>query len=189
LHDSVIQPYIGLQMGLVAMQKKLATQSRAVPEELEHLLALTNAGIADLRHYMGELRENGTRDSGLLPGGLLPAVQRFTKKFAEATGIVVHVEAKTALPVHDRLAAEVFQMVAEGLSNVRRHTRSAQATVTLTCCDQHLRLRIANDVVTDSMPTSFTPRATPARATALGGGAHVEWPAHGGTVIVVDIPL
>ena len=78
------------------MQKKLATQSRAVPEDLEHLLALTNAGIADLRHYMGELRENGARDSGLLPGGLLPAVQRFTKKFAEATGIVVHVEAKTA---------------------------------------------------------------------------------------------
>jgi signal transduction histidine kinase len=189
LHDSVIQPYIGLQMGLVAMQKKLATQSHVVSEDLEHLLALTNAGIADLRHYMGELRENGARDSRLLPGGLLPAVQRFTKKFAEATGIAVHVEAKTALPVHDRLAAEVFQMVAEGLSNVRRHTRSTQATVTLTCCDQHLRLSIANDVAIDSVPTPFTPRSITERATALGGCAHVEWPEHGGTVIVVDIPL
>jgi signal transduction histidine kinase len=189
LHDSVIQPYIGLQMGLVAMQKKLATQSHAVSEDLEHLLALTNAGIADLRHYMGELRENSTRDNRLLPGGLLPAVQRFTKKFAEATGIAVHVEAKTALPVHDRLAAEVFQMVAEGLSNVRRHTHSAQAIVTLTCCDQHLRLSIANDVAMDSAPTLFTPRSITERATALGGCAHVEWPEHGGTVIVVDIPL
>jgi signal transduction histidine kinase len=189
LHDSVIQPYIGLQMGLVAMQKKLTTQSSAVPEDLEHLLALTNAGIADLRHYMGELRENGARDSGLLPGGLLPAVQRFTKKFAEATGIAVHVEAKTALPVHDRLAAEVFQMVAEGLSNVRRHTRSVQATVTLTCCDQHLCLSIANDVATSSVPTPFTPRSITERATALGGCVHVEWSEHGGTVIVVDIPL
>jgi len=189
LHDSVIQPYIGLQMGLAAVQKKLATQSHAVPEDMEHLLALTNAGIADLRHYMGELRENGARDSGLLPGGLLPAVQRFTKKFAEATGIAVHVEATTTLPVHDRLAAEVFQMVAEGLSNVRRHTRSAQATVTLACGDQHLRLSIANDVVTGSMPTPFTPRSITERATALGGCAHVAWPEHGGTVIVVDIPL
>jgi signal transduction histidine kinase len=101
----------------------------------------------------------------------------------------VHVEAKTALPVHDRLAAEVFQMVAEGLSNVRRHTRSAQATVTLTCCDQHLRLRIANDIATDSGRTPFTPRSITERATALGGDAYVEWPEHGGTVIVVDIPL
>lgn len=189
LHDSVIQPYIGLQMGLVAIQKKLATHSPAVPEDVERLLALTNAGIADLRHYMGELRESGARDSGLLPGGLLPAVQRFARKFAEATGIVVHVEAETALPVHDRLAAEVFQMVAEGLSNVRRHTRSAQATVTLSCQDDHLHLSIANDVATGTMPTLFTPRSITERATALGGGAQVEWPEHGGTVIVVDIPL
>jgi len=173
----------------VAIQKKLATQSQTVPEDVEHLLALTTAGIADLRHYMGELREPGARDSGLLPGGLLPAVQRFTKKFAAATGIAVQVEAPTALPVQDRLAAEVFQMVAEGLSNVRRHTRSAQATVTLTCDDQHLCLRIANDGATGAGPTPFTPRSINERAIALGGGAHVEWPEHGGTVIVVDIPL
>src|SRR5215831_14923901 len=159
LHDSVIQPYIGLQMGLAAIHKKLARYREAGPEDVERLLALTNDGIADLRHYLGELQANGARDSGLLPGGLLPAVQRFTKKFAEATGIAVHVEAETALQVHDRLAAEVFQMVAEGLSNVRRHTRSAQATVALTCCDQHLRLSIANDGATDSGPTPFTPRS------------------------------
>src|SRR5262249_16603345 len=48
LHDSVIQPYIGLQMGLVALQKKLATQSPTVPEDVEHLLALTTAGVCRL---------------------------------------------------------------------------------------------------------------------------------------------
>ena len=80
-------------------------------------------------------------------------------------------------------------MVAEGLSNVRRHTRSVQATVTLTCCDQHLCLSIANDVAMGSVSTPFMPRSITERATALGGCAHVEWPEHGGTVIVVDIPL
>jgi signal transduction histidine kinase len=189
LHDSVIQPYIGLQMGLVAMHKKLARYREAGPEDVERLLAMTNAGIADLRHYMGELRDHGVRDSELLPGGLLPAVQRFTKKFAEATGIAVHVEAETALLVHDRLAAEVFQMVAEGLSNIRRHTRSIQATVTLSCQDDHLRLSIANDVAVGVVPAPFIPRSITERATALGGCAHVEWPEHGDTVIIVDIPL
>jgi signal transduction histidine kinase len=150
---------------------------------------MTNAGIADLRHYMGELRDNGAPDGELLPGGLLPAVQRFTKKFAEATGIAVRVEAETALPVHDRLAAEVFQMVAEGLSNVRRHTRSLQTTVTLSCQDDHLRLSIANDVAAEAVPTPFTPRSLTERATALGGCAYVEWREHGDTVIIVDIPL
>jgi len=189
LHDSVIQPYIGLQMGLVAIQKKLATHSPDVHEDLEQLLALTSAGIADLRHYMGELREKGTPENGLLPAGLLPAVQRFARKFAEATGISVHVEAKTALPVHDRLAAEVFQMVAEGLSNVRRHTRSAQAIVTLACQHDQLCLSIANDITPGTVPVPFTPRSITERAVALGGGVHIEWPAHGGTVVCVDIPL
>jgi len=189
LHDSMIQPYLGLQMGLVAIQKKLAMQSETVSDDVARLLTLTNAGIADLRHYMGALREPGARESGLLPGGLVPAVHRFANKFAEATGIAVHVEAETPLPVHDRLAAEVFQMVAEGLSNVRRHTRSAQATVTLHCCDQYLCLRIANDGATGAVPTPFTPRSITERATALGGCARVSWPEHGGTVIVVDIPL
>jgi signal transduction histidine kinase len=189
LHDSVIQPYIGLQMGLVAIQKNLAMHSPDVYEDLEQLLTLTNAGIADLRHYMGELRETGAPESGLLPAGLLPAVQRFARKFAEATGISVHVEAKTTLPVHDRLAAEVFQMVAEGLSNVRRHTRSAQATVTLACDHDHLCLSIANDTAPGTVPVPFTPRSITERAIALGGRAHVEWPARGGTVVLVDIPL
>jgi len=189
LHDSVIQPYLGLQMGLVAIQKKLAMQSETVSDDVARLLTLTNAGIADLRYYMGALREPGARESGLLPGGLVPAVHRFATKFAEATGIAVHVEAEAPLPVHDRLAAEVFQMVAEGLSNVRRHTRSAQATVTLHCCDQYLCLRIANDGATGAVPTPFTPRSITERATALGGCARVSWPEHGETVIVVDIPL
>src|SRR5262249_34256310 len=70
LHDSVIKPYIGLKMGLVAIQKNLATQSQTVSEDVERLLTLPPAGIAALRHYVGELRENGSRESGLLPGGL-----------------------------------------------------------------------------------------------------------------------
>jgi signal transduction histidine kinase len=189
LHDSVIQPYLDLQMGLVAIQKTLTTHCHAVPEQLEHLVALTDTGLADLRHSMGELRGHGVCDNGLPPGSLLPAVHRFAKKFAEATGIAVHVAAETALPVHDRLAAEVFQIVAEGLSNVRHHTRSTQATVTLLCDDQHLCLRIANDVAAGTVPTPFTPRSIIERATALGGCAHVAWPEPGGTVVVVDIPL
>lgn len=189
LHDSVIQPYIGLQMGLVAIQKKLTTHSPEVHDDLEQLLALTSAGIADLRHYMGELRETGAPEGGPLPASLLPAVQRFARKFAEATGIAVYVEAKTALPVHDRLAAEVFQMVAEGLSNVRRHTRSARATVTLACHHDHLCLSIANEAVPRTVPVPFTPRSITERAAALGGGVQVQWPEHGGTVVCVDIPL
>lgn len=187
LHDSIIQPYIGLQMGLAAIQHKLRLRSPEVDEDVCRLLALTNAGLQELRHYMGGLQEHGPQDGA--PTGLLPAVQRFATKFAEATGIQVHVAAETPLPVSDRLAAEVLQMVAEGLSNVRRHTQSTHATVHFTCQNAHLRVDMANALVAGEAPASFTPRSITARAMALGGQATVACPADGQTVVTVDIPL
>ncbi|MBI1987000.1 MAG: hypothetical protein HYS70_01455 [Nitrospinae bacterium] len=184
LHDSVIQPYLGLQMGLAALRQKLASGSAEVKGEVERLISLTEVGLDDLRHYTGALREGDEPE-----GGLLPAVRRFAGRFAEATGIAVHVEAGADLCVNDRLAAEVFQMVAEGLSNIRRHTGSRRATVGLACSDGHLVLRVGNDVPAGAAPVPFIPRSITERATALGGRGRVEWTESGDTVVIVEIPL
>ncbi len=76
-----------------------------------------------------------------------------------------------------------------GCQRRRRHTRSAQATVTLACHHDQLCLSIANDVTPGTVPVPFTPRSITERAAALGGDVHIEWPAYGGTVVRVDIPL
>lgn len=109
----------GLRMGLSLILQKLASGAD-VKENLERLLRGIDTEIANLRHYMGGLKEGGESENGLLS-----AVRRFAGKFTEATGIAVHIRAETDLRVNDRLAAEVFQMVVEGLSNIRRHTSSA----------------------------------------------------------------
>lgn len=184
LHDSVTQPYIGIQMGLTAVCQKLAAGSTDVYGDLKQLLELTDIGLADLYCYTGRLKDRGERG-----GSLLPAVQRFAEKFGKVTGIAVHVEAQTPLGVNDRLAAEAFHMVAEGLSNVRRHTRSTRATIGLACRNGHLMLCIANDVAAGAAPAAFVPRSITERAVALGGCTHVEPSADNRTVVVVDIPL
>ena len=124
LHDSVIQPYIGLQIGLTAIRQKLAAGGTEVTGDIERLIEMTSVGVTDLRRYMHELRDGSER-----AGDLLLAVRRFASKFSEATGIAVHVEATPNTRVDGRRAAEVFQMVAEGLSNVRRHTNAMRATI------------------------------------------------------------
>jgi hypothetical protein len=78
-------------------------------------------------------------------GDLLPAVQRFAQRFTDLTGITVHVRLETDICVNGRLAAEALQVVAEGLSNMRRHTTAAQATVRLACSEDNLILRIENE--------------------------------------------
>jgi hypothetical protein len=140
IHDSVIQPYIGLELGIAAACQKIARGDTDVTNDLERLLKMVQTGVADLRHYMGELKDaSGHGDS------LVAAVRRFAAKFAEASGIEVQIEGASDIRVNDRLAAEVFQMVVEGLSNIRRHTPALRATVGLECSHGHLILWIEND--------------------------------------------
>jgi len=183
IHDSVIQPYIGLQFGLAAVKQRLES-GEDVHNEVEELLALTNGEIADLRNYIGGLRRGESpRDI------FVPAVRRFASKFSEATGLNVEVKANDELPIYDRLAAELFQMIEEGLSNVRRHSTSTYAKVEIGVKDGHLEMQLKNQRLRRLGEASFTPRSIADRAAALGGQTVVYTDEDSDTVVCVRIPL
>ena len=183
IHDSVIQPYIGLQIGLSAIRQKLHL-GIDVTGNVERLLQITGEEVADLRQFVSTLKANGRRSENLLP-----AVQRFADKFGKVSGIKIYVEATSEICINDRLAAEAFQMIAEGLSNIRRHTESQQADIEMSCQDGQLTLHIKNYGGGDAADTSFVPRSITERAVALGGQASVRQTLDGGTVVAVEIPL
>jgi signal transduction histidine kinase len=201
IHDSIIQPYIGLQMGLAGIRQKLAVDCldtgnessdsdnlmgviRDAAADTERLIAMTGEGISDLRHYV-----RGLRDAGDSEGGLISSVRRFASKFAEATNIVVQVRADPEIGVDERLTSEMFQIIVEGLSNIRRHTQSARAFIGLECSDGHLIVRIENDGTLGSTPTPFRPQSIAERAVSLGGRAYVEFFGDMGTSVIVEVPL
>jgi len=101
----------------------------------------------------------------------------------------VQVEAAADLCLNDRLATAAFQLVAEGLSNVRRHTDSTWATIGLACCNGHFLLRIENDAAAGTAGGPFRPRSITERAAALGGQVHFRRTEDARVVILVDIPL
>jgi signal transduction histidine kinase len=184
LHDSIIQPYIALHIGLVAVNQKLLAGDQSVINDMTRLIARSNAEIAELRGYVQGLRAtSGGKDN------LLPAIQRFIDKFAEATGIAVQVETHGDIRIPDRLADEVFQLVVEGLSNIRRHTQAKHATILVARQDHRLGLRIEDEGVTGGTTSPFTPKSMTERALALGGAAWVEQQPHGGSAVIIDIPL
>jgi signal transduction histidine kinase len=184
LHDGVIQPYIGLQMGLEAVRRKLVRGHADVTPDIERLLDLTRGEIPQLRHTVQGLKRGG---EGV--DGLVPALRRFVLKFAAATGIQVQVEIEGELEVSDRLAADVFFIVTEGLSNIRRHTQAAAATIMLAQDNGHLILQIRNDGVQGEEFHPFRPRSITDRATSLGGRVRVERQGHAQTAVIVEIPL
>lgn len=184
LHDSVIQPYIGLQMGLNAVQQKLAGGDD-VTHAVERLLETTNVEISELRRYVHGLKESGTHTDDLVP-----AVKRFAHKFSDATGIAVDVDSESDFRINGRAAAEAFQIIVEGLSNVRKHTHAGHAKVLMKRENDFLVLQIANEVTEGDRPvTSFRPRSIEERAASLGGHAHVEQQDTDSVVVEVSIPL
>jgi signal transduction histidine kinase len=198
IHDSIIQPYIGLQMGLVGVRQGLSAQNIDVNSsdnsllkmvndaaaDTDRLIEMTTEGISDLRGYVHGLREAGESEDSLMP-----AVRRFASKFTQATNIVVQVRTDTDIQVNDRLATEMFQIVVEGLSNIRRHTQSARAFIGLECSANNLTLRVENDGTRGTVPKPFTPQSIAERAKALGGRAYVETFGDAGTSVIVEIPL
>jgi signal transduction histidine kinase len=196
IHDSVIQPYLGLQFGLSALDQKLEAGNTRIRENVQELLELTNQELAELRHFVWGLRANEERTDVLLP-----AIERYAERFSLVTGIKVDVAAYGKVKVNDRLAAELFQIVAEGLSNVRRHAFCRDARVEIECKETSLLLQIKNSRPrTGANPDgergeghegvkSFRPHSIAERAASLGGDTQVFIDDKDYTVVSVGIPL
>lgn len=183
IHDSVVQSYIGVQIGLNALRQR-ASAGQDVGAEIGQLLGLVNHEISNVRSYI-----RGLSNSGGYHDSLLPSVHRFAQKFTEVTGIDVQIDAPDSIQVDERLAGELFQMIAEGLSNIRRHTQAKRATIGLVREAGMLTLRIANDGARGAAAAAFTPRSMTERALALGGYARVEREGDDCTAVLVDLPI
>jgi signal transduction histidine kinase len=195
IHDSVIQPYLGLQLGIAALAQKLQAGNTNVLENVEELLDLTNLELVEMRRYVSGLRAGEERS-----GVLLPSIQRYVERFESVTGIKVDVKAEGKIEVNDRLAGDLFQIVAEGLSNVRRHALCNDASVEMACREGNFLLAIKNqrrvsgnlDVSIDKYPHGnglFLPRSISERAGSLGGQTEVLIDENNYTVVKVTIPL
>ena len=183
IHDGVIQPYIGLQLGLAAIRQKIERGNNDVGHDVRELTAMTMTEIEELRHYIRGLKASERHDTMLVP-----AIRRFATKFSAATGIAVEVKSTKEIGVKDRLAAEIFQMVTEAFSNIRRHTHSPRAEAELDYRSGVFFLNIKN-ASDNGTRAAFHPRSLAERAAALGGQLEVYTDDTNHTVVSIQIPL
>ncbi len=184
LHDSTIQPYIGLKLGLEALAIKCAAGA-VIENDLEKLINLTDSTIAELRGYVSNLRDETGDTKGSV---LIQAVKQQALKLRKYYDINVSVEAADGFHINDRLAAEVFQIVSEGLSNIKRHTKAKNAMIRLRQDAKKLFLEIENEIGDSGTAPNFLPKSIAGRVKSLGGATRVESLADY-TKISVEIPL
>lgn len=188
LHDAVIQPYLGLRLGLSAARTALAAgRGDEARDHLDRLTQLADGELQTLRGFVHGLRD---ADAGGA-GGLAGSLRRYCRRFSEATGIHVDVavgDVAVGDAAADRLGAEVVHLVAEALSNVRRHTTASRAEVRVDGQGGNLRVTVASDGAPANAPP-FLPRSLSERAASLGGALTVERRDGGTTAVRVELPL
>jgi signal transduction histidine kinase len=184
IHDTTIQPYIALKLGIEALYRRLNPRS-PMAREVRELLNLSSISVEELRMYVGQLqRADNAPTEHPLPLKLKAQAERYRAFW----GIDVELRIAGVL-LSERLAAEAYQVACEALSNVRRHTRARRAFVALQCEDASLVLQVGNERCDDSPTLPFTPRSIAERASALGGNVEVMLDAQGHDVVQVRVPL
>lgn len=169
LHDSALQPYIGLKFALEAVQRRAGPDNPVAPD-LAQLGKMVTSELAQMREVISGLRGSPGTGGALLSS----AVQRQAKRFGQLFGIQVDVEVEGEILVNRRIAGELFHIIAEGLSNIRRHTHSNRAWISLCSADGELVLDIRNkNFPHGSDNLDFTPSSLSERAAELGGTLQV----------------
>lgn len=184
LHDSAIQPYIGLKFALEAVQRHASADNPLAPD-LDRLVTMVTEELVSMREVISGLRGAPGKGGTLLAN----AVRRQASRFGQLFGIEVEVEVDGEMHVSRRIAGEVFHIVAEGLSNIRRHTQARRAWISLSSADNWLLLSIcnANDQQTPTAP-AFTPVSLTERAAALGGSVELDRD-QSNTTVTVRVPI
>jgi signal transduction histidine kinase len=151
------------------------------------LRELVSDTLNDVRRLAVELRPKALDDFGLVP-----ALERLTIGFAEATGINVELEAGLG---EERFEPEIetalYRIVQEALTNVVKHARARRVSVVVTRRPSSVSTLIEDD------GHGFDPADTGEglgvvgmreRVALLDGQLQIESGA-AGTTIVVEVPL
>jgi len=193
LHDGVAQLVADLLLRLDTIKELVeADRQQEAEAELERLHGVAGEIYEDIGESITGLRTNVTER------GLVRALQDYVDQFEERHQIPVTLRTDDAADQLSPLAAlQLFRLVQEALTNVRKHAAAREATVTLTSDGpDQLKVVIADDGQGFTPGSQRNGKARPLgltsmreRVEALGGTFHVRSQPGSGTQVIATIPI
>ncbi|MBK6662254.1 MAG: GAF domain-containing protein [Thermoflexaceae bacterium] len=188
LHDSVSQALYGIALGARTARTLLDRSPEKAKDPVDYVLSLAEAGLAEMRALIFELRPESLEGEGLIA-----AIKKQVASTRARYGVEVDAELcdepETGLPAKEAL----YRIAQEGLHNVVKHARATHVDLTLECSDGLATLDIRdNGHGFDSggeFPGHLGLRSMRERATRLGGTFDVESAPGEGTHLRAVVPL
>ena len=193
LHDGLAQELTGVVLSLEGAQRAFERNPQILGQQLAKATRDARATLADVRQYMGALRQSA-------PGGLsLPTtVARLIDDLKRQTGLAVEMrEVGSEHELEADLQRAVVRIVGEALRNVAQHADARRATVTLSYSDTDVVVQVTDDGAGfDMAATQATAESNGhfglvgmrERAEAVGGRLQVTSAAGQGTTVAATIP-
>jgi signal transduction histidine kinase len=189
LHDSVSQDLYGIGLGAHTASEALKSNDlEQATISIEYVLALTEAGLAEMRALIFELRPESLETEGLEAAlsrqvAVLQARYRLNVEASLADEPALSLEGKHAL----------YRIAQEALHNIIKHAHATTVVLRLARQANMVVLEVRDDGQgfdpTCPFPGHFGLRSMQERATKIRGTLTIE-SAHGeGTSLSVQVPL
>lgn len=194
LHDATGQSLTAIALGLRGMEG-LTAAGKAVPvTQIQEIVTFATHALGELRQLIADLRPSHLDDLGLV-AALEWYVQEYERRHQLPVRFTVH-GASQRLPAEYETV--IFRIVQEALSNIAKHARATQVTVTVTYSPARIRVTV------DDNGRGFDPALLSSkeghrqgwglvgireRTLLLGGHCEIRSAPGAGSHIDIEIPL
>lgn len=187
LHDSVSQALYGISLGTRTARTLLERDPKRASEPLEYVSSLAEAGLAELRALIFELRPESLQMEGL--------VAAFEKQFASLRArhsleVTAAIEAEPNLRLD--LKEALYRIGQEAMHNTVKHARASHVWVTLARDDEHWTLTIHDNGIgfdpNGDFPGHLGLRSMAERANRVGGHFEITSSPTEGTTVKISVP-
>jgi PAS domain S-box-containing protein len=188
LHDSVSQSLYGIALGARTARKLLDIDPARIAEPLDYVSSLAEAGMAEMRALIFELRPES-----LELEGLVAALSKQAAALRARYGLQVRAELCDEPQLAFEIKETLYRIGQEALHNIVKHARARQVELRLSQADDAITLDVRDDGVGfepgGSFPGHLGLRSMHERIARLHGSIRVNSAPGLGTHIAARIPL
>ncbi len=188
LHDSVSQALYGISLGAHTAREALESEPEQATTAMDYVIALAEAGLAEMRALIFELRPESLETDGLVVAiSKQVAVLRARYKLA----VVAEMGEEPDLSLE--LKQTLYRVAQEALHNIIKHARASTVVLCLATGEHEIVLEVSDDGrgfdPAGMFPGHLGLRSMQARVAKEGGILAIESAADHGTRVRARIPV
>lgn len=187
LHDSVSQALYGIVLGARTARTLVERDPAKAIEPLDYILSLSEAGLAEMRALIFELRPESLQTEGLVA-----ALGKLVNALGARHQLEVTLEAEDEPDVSLEVKESLYRIAQEAMNNIAKHARAQHVNLQLKAESAELRLEISDDGAgfdtSQNFPGHLGLHTMRERAEKVGGTFAIESAPNAGARIQVMIP-